>query len=132
MLQEGVVGDEVDLRRVEQIMLATAHGLDPGLTTWQERVVVKGFVEQMVGNWQVAGVLPRAPDPLDLTPTDVMNRYRRWAELERLRLDPAIPWRQDQTLASLLKTCGDRLPVVKEALRMAGIELPEEWEPADG
>lgn len=34
-----------------------------------------------------------------------------------------------QSLAALTKTCGDRLPRVQEALRMAGIELPEEWEP---
>jgi hypothetical protein len=34
-----------------------------------------------------------------------------------------------QSLAALMKTCGDRLPRVQEALRMAGIELPEEWEP---
>jgi hypothetical protein len=125
------VADEVDLRRVEAIMLLTAHGRDPGLTTWQERVVVKGFVEQIVANWQAAGVLPKTPDPLDLTPTDVLNRYRRWAELERLRLDPAIPWRDGQPLRALLKVCGDRLPEVQDALRRAGIELPEEWEPPD-
>jgi hypothetical protein len=46
-----------------------------------------------------------------------------------LRLDPAIPWQQGQTLAALLKTCGDRLPEVQDALRRAGIELPQEWEP---
>lgn len=95
------MADEVDLRRVEYIMFLTSVGRDPGLTTWAERVTVKAFVEQAVANWQAAGVLPRTPDPLDLTPTDVQNRYRRWAELERLRLDPAIPWQQGQTLAAL-------------------------------
>jgi hypothetical protein len=29
----------------------------------------------------------------------------------------------------MLKTCGDRLPEVQDALRRAGIELPQEWEP---
>jgi hypothetical protein len=125
------VADEVDLRRVEHIMLLTAHGRDPGLTTWEERIVVKRFVEEAVRNWQVTGVLPRTPDPLDLTPTDVLNRYRRWAELERLRLDPAIPWQNGQTLATLLKTRGDRLAEVQDALRRAGIDLPQEWEPPD-
>jgi hypothetical protein len=124
------VTDEVDLRRIEYILFATAHGQDPGLTTWEERVVVKRLVEEMTRNWQAADVLPRTPDPLDMTPTDVMNRYRRWAELERLRLDPAIPWRDGQPLRALLKTCGDRLPVVRAALRAAGIEPPEEWEPS--
>ena len=123
------MADDVDLRRVEEIMFLTAHGYDPGVTTWAERVVVKRFVEEMRRNWQVAGVLPRTPDPLDLTPTDVLNRYRRWAQLERLRVNPAIPWREGQSLAALLKVCGDRLPEVQEALRMAGIELPPEWAP---
>jgi hypothetical protein len=123
--------DEVDLRRIERIMLATALGLDPGVTTWAERTVVAEFIREAVRNWQATGALPKTPDPLDMTPTDVMNRYRRWAELERLRLDPAIPWRLDQTLAALLKTCGDRLPEVRDALRRAGVELPEEWEPPD-
>lgn len=36
------MSDEVDLRRIEQFMLATAHGLDPGLTTFAERVVSRG------------------------------------------------------------------------------------------
>jgi hypothetical protein len=67
--------------------------------------------------------------PLDLTPTDVMNRYRRWASLEVLRLDPSIPWQDRQSLGALLKVCGDRLPYVQAALRKAGIELPEEWKP---
>jgi hypothetical protein len=125
------VTDPVDLRRIEQIMLRTALGLDPGVMTWAERAVVAEFIRQAVGNWQGAGVLPRTPDPLDLTPTDVMNRYRRWAELDRLRLDPAIPWREGQTLAALLKTCGDRLPEVRDALRRAGVELPQEWEPLE-
>jgi hypothetical protein len=122
---------EVDLRRVEQIMLLTSLGRDPGLTTFAERVVAQRFIEEAVRNWQTAGVLPRTQEPLDLTPTDVLNRYRRWAELERLRLDSSIPWREGQSLAALLKTCGDRLPVVQAALRRAGIELPDEWEPAD-
>jgi hypothetical protein len=125
------VTDEVDLWRIEQIMVRTALGLDPGVTTWAERAVVAEFIQQAVANWQAAGALPRTPDPLDMTPTDVLNRYRRWAELERLRLDPAIPWREGQTLGSLLKTCGDRLPEVRDALRRAGVELPEEWEPPD-
>lgn len=124
------MSDEVDLRRIEEIMLRTALGLDPGVTTWAERAVVAEFIRQAVANWQSFGALPRTKGSLDLTPTDVLNRYRRWAELERLRLDPAIPWRQDQTLGSLLKTCGDRLPTVRAALRQAGIELPpEDWGP---
>lgn len=123
------MSDEVDLRRVEEIMFLTSLGRDPGLTTFAERVVAQRFVQEAVANWQAVGVLPRTPEPLDLTPTDVMNRYRRWAELERLRLDSSVPWREGQSLATLLKTCGDRLPIVQAALRRAGIELPQEWEP---
>jgi hypothetical protein len=124
------MADEVDLRRIEEIMLRTALGLDPGVTTWAERAVVTEFIRQAVANWQTFGALPRSKDALDLTPTDVMNVYRRWASLEALRLDPSIPWRDGQTIEDLLKTCGDRLPVVRAALRQAGIELPpEDWGP---
>lgn len=127
------MSDEVDLRRVEAIMAAAAHGLDPGPTTFAERIVVKSFVERAVLAWQDAGILPRTQDPLDLTPTDVLNRYQKWSELERLRLDPLIPWQQGQTIEHLLKTCGDRLPTVRDALRRAGIELPDEsWGPPGG
>lgn len=121
------MADEVDLRRVEEVMLATAHGNDLGPTTWAERAVATRFIAEMVRNWQRAGALPCTQDPLDLTPTDVQDQYRRWSALLQLFQDPSVPWQEGQTLGSLLKTCGDRLPLVQAALRKAGIELPEEW-----
>ena len=46
------MADDVDLRRIERIMLATALGLDPGPTTWAERVVVKRFIDEAVRSWR--------------------------------------------------------------------------------
>jgi hypothetical protein len=121
--------EPVDLRRVEQIMLLTSHGLDPGPTTFAERIVATRFIQEMVQNWQRAGVIPQTREPLDLRAEDVAYIYRRWAHLEALRLDPVVGWRPRQTLRGLLRTAAaDRLPYIRAAPRLAGIDVPtDEW-----
>jgi hypothetical protein len=125
------VSDELDLRRIEEIMLLTAHGQEPGIVTFAEQAVVKRFAEQMVRNWQATGVLPPTREAWDLRPEDVAYAHRRWASLGALRLDPSVGWRRGQSLRGLLRTApADRLPTIKVALRGAGIGVPsDEWEP---
>jgi hypothetical protein len=85
------VSDEALARRMGQLTLRTAAGVDPGPVTEQEWAIFTAFIRDAVVSWQEAGVLPPPMHVLDLRWADAtvlwararavdaaMNVLRRW------------------------------------------------------